>query len=355
MSAQRKRESQNAAPERVRVFLGDPQIAEERGRAALEDFLSVEGKELDTETVRLPDDPIEKVDEALRQVGMFSRGRCVLLRGPLDDADRAEALLKLLERGLPPESALVIVTPKLDGRGRLYRWLQSNATVEDYRIETKWDGRVADSDDLHAILSARIVANGFPAPATGVLEAVIARAGSDLGELVQEVDRLCLSIDPPRPLTREDVRSTVRDMGAAWIFDFFDALLERKTGEAQMILARLISEGEPPIRLLAVLSNRLGDFLIAAKLTNALRLPPSESAGAFARTVYRSLPDAARKHFTNPYRTYHVFRVARARGYRSLRALHRRLVQLDLDLKTGGGQPRHLLAEFVEFAGAARS
>ena len=49
---------------RVRVFLGDPAVTEERAHAALSELISSDRKDLDLEIVRLPDDPIEPLLEA---------------------------------------------------------------------------------------------------------------------------------------------------------------------------------------------------------------------------------------------------------------------------------------------------
>jgi DNA polymerase III delta subunit len=333
------------------VFLGDPALTEDRANAAVADLIAADRKDLDLEIVRLPDDPIDRVSEALCQVGMFAAGRCVLLKGPLDDPAHMDGLLQFLETRLPADAALVVVTPKIDGRSRLYRWLQDHAVVEDLRIERKPDARAADQSSLAEAVDARVRANGFPPPSPAVGEAILARAGTNIGELCSEVDRLCLAIGTPRALTTKDVAEHVRDAAGAWIFDFVDAICERRAGPALTLVAELIAAGEAPLRIVATLSTRVADFLVAARYAASAKLPaPPSSAGAFAKTVYPSLPEPVRRRFTNPYRTYHVFRVGQGRGYRSLRRLHRRLVDLDLALKSGGGQPRHLLAEFVASA-----
>lgn len=342
--------------DRVFVFVGEPAIAEERANAVVADLVPASRRDLDLEIVRLPDDSIERVSEALCQVGMFSSGRCVLLKGPLDQPEQMERLLQFLETRLPADAALVVATSKLDGRSKLHRWLHENGRIEDLRVEKKPDGRAAGHAGLADIVVARLHTNGFPAPSGPVLEAIVARAGSSLGELCQDIDRLCLAIGTARPLTRKDVTDHVRDAAGAWIFDFVDAICERRTSDALTLVADLISAGEPPLRLVATLSTRVADFLVAARYASAAKLPPPpQSAGAFAKTVYPSLPETARKRFVNPYRTYHIFRVAQSRGYRSLRRLHRQLCDLDLALKSGAGLPRHLMTEFVAAACESRA
>lgn len=333
---------------RVRVFLGDPALTEDPANAAIANFVAPDRRDLDFETVRLPEDSIDRVSEALCQVGMFASGRCVLLRGPLDDPEHMKRLHEFLEAGFPAEAALVIVTQKIDGRSKLYGWLQANAAIEDLRIERKPDARSADSPSLSAAVDARLRANGFPPASAVIVEAILTRAGTSLGELWGEIDRLCLAVGAPRALTVRDVNEHVRDAAGAWIFDFVDAICERRAGPALTLVAELLAGGEAPLKVAATLSTKVAEFLVAARYAAALKLaPPPSSSSTFAKSVYPSLPESARRRFTNPYRTYHVFRVAQARGYASLRRLHRRLLDLDLALKSSGGQARHLMAEFV--------
>jgi DNA polymerase III delta subunit len=348
------------ASARVRVFIGDPALTEERANAAIADLVDVDQRDLDLEIVRLPEDSIDRVSEALCQVGMFAKGRCVLLKGPLedpkpDDEEEEEGathrLLRFLETRLPPDAALVIVTPKIDGRSKLSGWLKANAAIEDLRIERKPESRSMDSPSLAGTVEARVLANGLPPPSPAVIDGILRRAGTNVGELCSEIDRLCLAVGAPRALTASDVSRHVRDAAGAWIFEFVDAVCERRTGAALTLFADLVAAGEAPLRIVATLSTKVADMLVAARYAAGAKLPPPPtSSSAFARSVYPLLPEAARRRFTNPYRAYHVFRVAHARGYRSLRRLHRRLVELDLALKSGGGQPRHLMADFVASA-----
>lgn len=360
--------SERKAP-RVRVFLGEPVLTEERANAAIAELIAPDRRDLDLEVVRLPEDSIDRVSEALCQVGMFGSGRCVLLKGPLDAIDAAadadvvdgaaaagkadllKRFLQFLDTRMPADAALVIVTPKLDGRSKLFRWLQDHAVIEDLRVERKADARSADPASLAEAIVARVRANGFPAPTPAVIEAILARAGTSVGELCCEIDRLCLSVGVPRALTTKDVSAHVRDAAGAWIFDFVDAVCERRSAPAMTLLAELLAAGEPPLRIVATLSTKVADCLVAARYAASVRLPPPpSSSSAFAKTVYPLLPESARRRFSNPYRGYYVFRVAQARGYASLRRLHRRLVDLDLALKSGGGQPRHLMTEFIASA-----
>ena len=287
---------------------------------------------------------------------MFARGRCVVLKGALDEAEDLERLVAFLDKGFAPESALIIATAKLDGRSRLYRWLTENASIEDLRFERKADGRGLSVDEIGDFIRRRVVAAGLAAPDERVAAMLVERAGSDLGELGNEIDRVCLTVRTGDALTSAHVEGEMRDMATAWIFGFTDALFERRAGDALGVVERLLAEGEAPLRLVATMATRVADILAAARFARSegLQSLPTQSA-VFVRSVYPRLSPSAKRRFNRPYAAFHAFRIGQARGVEPLRRLHRRLLDLDLALKSGGGEPRLLFTAFVTAACARRA
>jgi DNA polymerase-3 subunit delta len=353
MSA-RRREG-GARNDRVRVILGDAALIEPIARQAISELVDPAAGGLDLELVRLPDDSIDRVESALRQVGMFAPGRCVVLKGALEDADDLERLLAVLEKGFDAECAIVIATAKLDGRSRLYRWLTENARVEDLRFERKNDGRGLSVEEIGEFVRARVVACGLPVPDERTLSAIIERAGTDLGELGNEIDRVCLTSREGERLTAALVEKMMRDMASAWVFGFTDALFDRRSSEALEIVDHLLAQGDAPLRIVATVATRVADILAAAEYARAAELPllPSQSS-VFVRATYPTLSASAKRRFNRPYAAFHAFRFGQRLGVGALKTLHRRTLELDLALKSGGGEARHLFASFVT-ASCARS
>jgi hypothetical protein len=115
-------------------------------------------------------------------------------------------------------------------------------------------------------------------------------------------------------------------------------------------------QGEAPLRLVATISSRVAEILAAAKFARSEGLAPIPAqSGAFVKSVYPTLSPAARRRFNRPYAAFHAFRVGQARGVEALARLHRRLLDLDLALKSGGGEARHLFTVFVTGACAHRA
>jgi DNA polymerase-3 subunit delta len=227
--------------------------------------------------------------------------------------------------------------------------LSENATVEDLRFERKSDGsRTFDPQEIEEFVRLRVAAAGCRAVDERAVVAIAERAGSDLGELGNEIDRVCLALPEGSKLTDSHVEATMRDMGAAWVFSFTNALFERRASDAMRVVYELLAQGDPPIRIVATVASRVAEILAAAEFAHTEGIPtiPSHS-GTFVKSVYPTLSAAAKRRFNRPYHAYHAFRQGQQRGVKALRAMHRRLLDLDIALKSGGGEARHLFSAFV--------
>jgi DNA polymerase-3 subunit delta len=337
----------------VFLVVGDPVLSEPRSREILDRLVPPDRRDLDLEVVRAGEDSLARVDASLAQVGMFGGGRTVWLRNlGAESAAETEALLDLLARGLPEGAALVMTAVRIDARSRLYKWLAANAVVENLSMETDRRGRLRD-EDVDAFVRDRIVAEGLASPAPAVVSLVRERAGSEIGALAHEIDKLCLACAAAGRVTPQDVRTHVRDGAGAWVFDLTNAISDRRPERAASLVSRLLDQGEPPIRLVAVLAGHVADLIEAARATRHVPAPALRNAGAFARDYFPKLPEEVRNRFKSGFRAYYVFQGASAYGFDELRRLHRALVEADLALKSTRTDPRHLLVEIVERACAS--
>src|SRR5262249_38523001 len=89
------------------------------------------------------------------------------------------------------------------------------------------------------------------------------RAGADTGMLASELEKLCVYVGERASIESADVRAVFRDMGEAWIFDFTGARAARRLGDALPLLRGLSEQGEPPLRLLAMISREIRLLLLA--------------------------------------------------------------------------------------------
>ncbi len=389
---------------RVLMLIGDPVVTDARARAAIDQWLPRERQVVDLEIVRVPEHPVDRAIELLSQVGLFGAGRCVwirLLRSEpkkrtenaegqkrAEDADGVEAetqaedaggaqeilrtnfteqierLLAFLEGGegrsggLPEGCFLVVTARGIDRRTRLCRWFEGQHAVVDLRIDLKPGEEEAKSperrENLADFVQNRVRANGLSTVAPSVIQAIAERVGAELGQLAQEIDRLCLACVPGGRIDEELVRTHMMDHARLWVFDLTNALGKRDSRQAQRVLDRLLSQGEPPLRLVATVATRLAALIEMAPYARTLPVEAQQDGRKFLKSHYAALPESVRARFSNPWRLYYLLRDTSAFTRDTLRRLHHELLEVDLRLKSTKIPPALLLSRFIQQACASR-
>jgi len=358
----------------VSLFLGDAGVVDPLVHALVDERMGLSSQSLDFEIFRFGERPLSEIEGALRQVGMFSQRRCIWLRSFVeakrkvasgsprgqDDEDDDDAgedsegeqggaadLLAMLEAGIPDGTMLVISALNLDARGRLSKWLAKNSDVVDRRVQVEHSGQRSgklSEAGLRRAIEERLQELGVTRPGNGAVDEILRRSGSVLGETLQEIDRLVLSQSDPTRLAVADVRSGMRDLALGWVFDLTKALEARNLAVAEDLVARLLAEGEAPLRLSALLATYFADLVAARPLLDTL--PPGAmrmQGAAFVNGPGASLPENLRG-----WKGY--FRLHAAANFKpgELERLHRQVLQLDLALKSSPASPLMLFSRLLQ-------
>ncbi|MFT4570872.1 MAG: DNA polymerase III delta subunit [Hyphomicrobiaceae bacterium] len=388
----------------VTLFIGESSIVDPHVKRAIDAQVPVERQSLDVEIIRIPERSLDDAIAALLQVGMFSGSRCVWVRGwpttqttgeeaekkansgtnrateateatdddsknqddgsaelerfldfidpehsaPFLDAQKKKKPIELTNKGIPAGSSLIISTASFDKRKKTSKRLTKVAEVHNLQPATTKD-RKLDASSVSDLVRERLAGFGIAKPSSGVIDAILQRAGTEVGQLLQEVDRLCLCAGEGA-LDVALVEREMRDMASAWVFALTDAISQRDLGEAEAILDSLLSQGEPVQRLVPVIASQVAELIEARR---ALAHVPSHAldgnSGAFVKKVVPNLPGvwAGRR---NPWRVYHLLIAARRFGPRELSRLHGELHRLDLATKGSRIPHRALLSRFLQQA-----
>ncbi len=86
--------------------------------------------------------------------------------------------------------------------------------------------------------------------------------GNHLRLLANELDKLATYVGKGAAITADDVRLLSAQVQEARIFDLTDALAQRHHKQALNILHDLLSDGEPPIRLLSTITSQVRSLLL---------------------------------------------------------------------------------------------
>jgi DNA polymerase-3 subunit delta len=264
--------------------------------------------------------------------------------------DDSGALLEFLKDGVLPGAVLVLTASAVDARKRLYKRVREIGMVIDLTPDRERSGSLSPAavDDV-----VRQAVRDFDKRLTPeARHLIVRRAGTDVTLLASELEKLCLYVGDRPSITEADVRVAFRDMAESWIFDFTGALATGQVAQAVPLLRGLLEQGEPPLRLLAMIARELRFLLVAREcLDDILRgiWRPDLSFKVFQSRVLPQLDVEILAACGNahPFVLYRRFQDAARVDGRLLRAALVNVSDLDLRLKSSRGDAAMLLEAFV--------
>ncbi|GAC1464212.1 MAG: DNA polymerase III subunit delta [Ktedonobacteraceae bacterium] len=91
--------------------------------------------------------------------------------------------------------------------------------------------------------------------------------GNHLRLLSNEIDKLAAYVGEGKTINADDVRKLSAQVQEARIFDLTDALAQRNRKQALNILHDLLSDGEPPIKLISTIISQVRSLLLVKELS----------------------------------------------------------------------------------------
>jgi len=192
----------------------------------------------------------------------------------LVEGAEAEALVRYLKDPSPQTVLILDLESSPDGRRKAWKEIAKQATVVQCDPLKEW--QVGDW------IAEQARAKGLSLGPEEV-RYLAAEFGSDLRRQHAELEKISLYAGTKR-LGVDELGALLGRGKAQSIFRFTDAFASRNTNVAMKQLARLLEEGEPALRILALLDRVLGQLLVAKELgrhpgrgrqlTQMLRIPP---------------------------------------------------------------------------------
>ena len=267
----------------------------------------------------------------------------------------ANRLGALLDEGLPAWSFLLLTATQVDRRTRLFKRFEELDAVLQLTIERDKSGRMS-RDALLEFVQRRLQAAGKNLEPQA-REGIVARAGDDLRGLQQELEKLLLFVGAQPTIHAKDVELVFADRGEGWIFDLTRALGDRDAVAALSQLARLMAQGDHPLKILGAVAAEVRRLLAARQLL----------AGELAKVWRRGMSYTqfqqivARQGIAlsgrNPYGEYMCLQRAERFTLAELRWLMERLFETDLMLKSSTRQGQLVMEKlFLDMClGSAKS
>ncbi len=264
----------------------------------------------------------EALADAIETPSLFGARTLLVLRGAEALPERAQdRLVHALERQAP-QVTVAIVARGGDQRRRFFarcRELGRRVAVDHPRTGemAQWADRFAKDrgrrldDDARALL----------------LECI----GRDLLLLASELDKLVAAVPAERAIGAADVLRVTAPGREHGTFEMTDAVCARDAAGASRLLAQALDEGAQPIAVIGALAAALKPILAGAEFVARGRRPE----------------EAERAIGLNPYQRRAVQQGMRAYRVGELRRALMRLADIDVAIKTGTGDGRTMLEEWV--------
>src|ERR1044071_445198 len=254
-------------------------------------------------------------------------------------------LFSLLERGVPEWDYLLLTAVQVDRRTRLYKQFDELDAVLFLGLERDRTGRVSREQLLKFVNDRVQKARKTVEPQAR--EMILLRAGNDLRTFEQELEKVLLLTMDRASIRAEDVETIFADQGQGWIFDLTRAVAERDALAAPSELARLMAQGEHPLKLLATIGAEVRRLIYARQLleTELQRLwKRGMNYSQFQQSV---LKQGAPLLTRNPYADYMCFQRADNFSLNQLHSCMERIYAADLQLKSSGGTPRLVMERLI--------
>jgi DNA polymerase-3 subunit delta len=222
----------------------------------------------DQDVFDLKETPMAQVVAAARTLPMWSKRRLVLASGI--DTLKAEQLEPLVAyiTNPNPRGCLVLFGDKVDGRWRVFLALKKAGYLHEFP-------RLKDRD-LAAWLAGEAKRRRLTIE-PGAVTALAEAAGPDLGRVVQALEQVALYANGP--ITRDHVEAMIPESRERGIFELTSAIASGDAAAALRLLANLLRNREPPIKIQFMLLRQLRQIWRAKELLTA-KLPRPEIAAA---------------------------------------------------------------------------
>jgi DNA polymerase-3 subunit delta len=264
----------------------------------------------------------EQILSAALTMPMFAPRRAVLVKnaGKLSPAALDTLLSYLADPSLT--TTVVFLGEKIDQRKKFFLELKKRDALVEFR-------RLYENQ-LLPFVSKEILRLGKKIQ-PGAAEMLLGMSGSNLQELVSQMEKVAVYVGERQTVEIEDIRAIVSGTRVDSVFDLANAIGERDPRKALSSLRALLDDGEAPLMILSMLARHFRQIWKVRDLS-VRKLPVAEIAKSAG---------------INPYFINGIQRQASKFQTAELALVFERIFELDLRLKSGCATPDVLMERLV--------
>lgn len=261
-------------PEAFFVFLlyGDSYLKRKSAQTIIEFIQTVNQHQISTEVFQGDEINVSTIIESLTTFSFLFPKKLIVIKDlPLSESgkknnllskDAIASLAQCIKAGFPDNHFLVITTDTVDKRKAFYKTVESVGTIVDCSIPE--GSRYADIQEKTGIFKS-IVQQKLSAAHKTIKEdafvLMIDQIGFELDSVLDSIEKLISFSGDAGAIDIRHVRSVVTRIKKDPIFDFTNAMMDRKPADSLMLCESLIQNGFHPLQILAALSSQFRKIL----------------------------------------------------------------------------------------------
>jgi DNA polymerase III subunit delta len=234
---------------------------------------------------------------------------------------------------------------QVDRRTRLYKRLEEAGAALPLVIERDRTGRIS-RETLTEFISQRLRQAGKTIESQA-REMILLRAGDELRGLQEELEKLLLYVGDRPSIRTQDVDLIFVDRGEGWVFDLTRSIGERNALDALAHLARLLGQGEHPLKLLGTIAAEVRKLLVARQLLDGELRGRWKRGMSYQQFQQNVLTTGAPVLTRNPYGDYMCFQRADRFSLGELRAHLAGIHEADFRLKSAANSQQLVMEKFI--------
>ena len=254
-------------------------------------------------------------------------------------------LAELLDQGLPEWDFLLLTAVQVDRRTRLYKRFEQLDAAFYVGLERDSGGKI-DRETLLEFIGQWLRQTGKSLEPRA-REMILNRCSDELRSTKQEFEKLILFVGDRPSIGAQDVETIFADRAEGWIFDLTRAIADRDAATALSQLARLMAQGEHPLKLLGTIAAEARRLLSARQLIDAELRGIWKRGMTYQQFQQQVLRQGAPLLTRSPYADYMCFQRADHFSLSELRAYMEGIHEADFRLKSSGSQPRLVMERLI--------
>ncbi len=279
----------------------------------------------DREVEKLSDsEPLEYLVDSANMLSLFGTGKVIIQKNPawLKKGEDLDLLMEWVEDPTPGVTVIVVWENGIDKRKKSFKWFIKKGSLISCDNVKSWE--------LPAWIKKRFAHRGKRVDAKAA-EALLALVGESQILLDNEIEKICLYAGKEKDISLATVEALSSATAEAGIFDFIDSLCARQGVACLNKLDNLLKMKEPVVKI---------NFMIARQFRILLQGKQMKRSGVLRQ-------DVAKRMKVNPYVWKKAEPFVDRYDESILEEYFFKTQKLDWDIKSGKGEPRILLEQFI--------